>query len=219
MKIGTDGVLLGAWVSLEQDPKKILDLGAGTGVIALQLAQRSSSAQIDAVEIDENAYEQCTENIENSRWADRLFSYHASAQEFATEVDESYDLIVSNPPFYREDYKTPTEARDRARFTDSLPFDHLIGCVYNLLSKSGVFALILPKKEEAAFVEMASEAGLYPQRICRVRGTTTSEEIRSLIEFSFRKTKTKEEELIIENKRHDYTEDYIELVKDFYLKM
>lgn len=219
MKIGTDGVLLGAWVSLEQIPEKILDLGAGTGVIALQLAQRSASAQIDAVEIDENAYEQCVENFENSLWGDRLFCYHASAQEYATEIDEAYDLIISNPPFYREDYKTPTEARDKARFTDALPFDHLIGCVYNLLSEKGVFALILPKKEEATFIEMASEAGLYPQRICSVRGTTTSEEIRSLIEFSFRKTIIKEEELIIENKRHDYTDNYIELVKDFYLKM
>ena len=219
MKIGTDGVLLGAWVTLEQEPDCILDLGTGTGVIALQLAQRSAANTIDAVEIDANAFEQCIENFENSSWGDRLFCYHASAQEFATEIDEVYDLIISNPPFYQEDYRSKTDARDKARFTEALPFNQLIGCVHALLADSGIFALILPFKEEISFIEMASEAGLFPKRICRVRGTTSSKIVRSLIEFSFHRTAPKKEELIIENWRHDYTEDYIKLVKDFYLKM
>jgi len=219
MKIGTDGVLLGAWVSLDLNPGHILDIGPGTGIISLQLAQRSSFASIDAVEIDDAAFEQCTDNFENSLWADRLFCYHASAQEFATEMDESYDLIVSNPPFYSEDFKTENTARDTARFNDALPFDHLIGCVYNLLSEDGVFALILPRKEEESFIALASEAGLFPKRICRVRGNTTTEEKRSLIEFSFRSIETEITELIIETERHQYTEAYKNLVKDFYLKM
>ncbi len=219
MKVGTDGVLLGAWVSLEKKPLSILDIGTGTGLIALQLAQRSFADQIDAVEIDDSAYEQCTENFENSSWADRLFCYHASAQEFATEIDEKYDLIVSNPPFYSEDYKTDDPARDKARFNDSLPFDHLITCVQYLLSDNGTFALIIPKKEEDMIIAMASEAGLFANRICRVRGTNTSEEKRSLIEFSFEKTVAKMEQLILENSRHNYTEAYTNLVKDFYLKM
>jgi tRNA1Val (adenine37-N6)-methyltransferase len=219
MKIGTDGVLLGAWASLQNDPESILDIGAGTGVIALQLAQRSPMAQIDALEMDDAAYEQCVENFENSSWADRLFCYHATAQEFAVEMDESYDLIISNPPFYSEDYKTNSEARDLARFNDALPFEHLIGCVYNLLSENGVFALILPRKDEAHFISLASEAGLFPKRICRVKGTPSSEEKRSLMEFSFQSVETKVENLVIELERHQYTSAYKDLVKDFYLKM
>ncbi|RMA66371.1 tRNA1(Val) (adenine(37)-N6)-methyltransferase [Ulvibacter antarcticus] len=219
MKIGTDSVLLGAWISLENNPSKILDIGAGTGILALQMAQRSFAETIDAVEIDNDAFEQCTENFENSPWGDRLYCYHASAQEFATDIDETYDLIISNPPFYSEDFKTESEARDMARFTDSLPFEHLIGCVHALLSKEGEFALILPRKEEEHFISLASEAGLYPNRICRVRGTATSEEKRSLICFSFRSTTTEISSLTIEIERHKYTEDYKNFVKDFYLKM
>lgn len=219
MKIGTDGVLLGAWTSIEENPKSILDLGTGTGIIALQLAQRSFCDQIDAVEIDTDAYEQCTDNFENSPWADRLFCYHASAQEFALEIDETYDLIVSNPPFYSEDYKTDSNARDTARFTDALPFEHLIGCVHHLLSETGTFALILPKKEEENFIALATEAGLFPKRICNVKGTPTSEVKRCLLAFTFQKITPKVEALTIEISRHEYTEDYKNLVQDFYLKM
>ena len=146
MKIGTDGVLLGAWVSLENAPQSILDIGAGTGVIALQLAQRSLAETIDAIEIDDDAYEQCTHNFETSLWADRLFCYHASIQEFVSEmpageagIAETYDLIVSNPPFYTEDYKTERNARDKARFTDSLPFEHLVISAAHLLSEDRNF--------------------------------------------------------------------------------
>ena len=219
MKIGTDGVLLGAWVSLKEEPSTILDIGAGTGVISLQLAQRSHSETIDALEIDQNGYEQCTENFEASPWADRLFCYHASAQEFALEIEDNYDLIISNPPFFTEDYKTQDIARDKARFAESLPFEHLVAVVHHRLSKKGTFALILPKREEVNFIELASDAGLFPKRICRVRGTENTEEKRSMLEFTFKKTEPIIEHLTIEISRHQYTQIYIDLVKDFYLKM
>lgn len=226
MKIGTDGVLLGAWVSLENNPESIIDIGAGTGVIALQLAQRSTAQTIDAVEIDDDAYEQCSENFEASPWGDRLFCYHASIQEFASElndneegIDEKYDLIISNPPFYSEDYKTDNDARDAARFNDALPFQHLLVCASHLLSEKGVFALIIPKKEEGHFIQLASENNLYPQRICDVKGTPTSKAKRVLLEFSFEKVEPTRETLIIEISRHQYTPEYIHLTKDFYLKM
>ena len=226
MKIGTDGVLLGAWVSLAKKPERILDIGTGTGVIAMQLAQRSSTQTIDAIEIDAPAFEQCTENFEASPWSERLFCYHAAIQEFASEIDDTYDLIISNPPFYSENYKPEDKTRDTARFNDALPFQHLLVCAAHLLTDRGRFAVILPKKEEIKFIELAQESGLYPKRICRVRGNVNSEEKRSLLEFSFlskgergREKEIKIESLTIETNRHDYTKDYIQLVKDFYLKM
>ncbi|NNF32076.1 MAG: methyltransferase [Flavobacteriaceae bacterium] len=220
MKIGTDGVLLGAWTSIDNNPQSILDIGSGTGIIALQLAQRSAAPTIDAVELDDNAYEQCSENFEASPWPDRLFCYHASIQEFASEIDETYDLIVSNPPFYREDFKSAAPARDTARFTDTLPFEHLMVCVAHLLSENGKFSLILPQKEQLRLTELATKQRLHPKRICEVRGTPNSEIKRVLMEFStMRPAKIISEELTIEIGRHEYTPKYINLVKDFYLKM
>jgi tRNA1Val (adenine37-N6)-methyltransferase len=224
MKIGTDGVLLGAWASLSHFPRTILDIGAGTGVISLQLAQRDPDAQIDAIEIDEHAFEQCTDNFENSPWGDRLYCYHASLQEFAQELIEeeeqhSYDLIISNPPFYTDHYKTQDEQRDLARFTDALPFEHLIVCAAHLLSESGRFCVILPKKEEEKFVALALEQQLSVLRKCDMRGTSTSPVKRVLLEFSFLQTETISEELVIEIARHTYRDAYKKLVQDFYLKM
>jgi len=219
MKVGTDGVLLGAWTSLNTHPFSILDMGAGTGVISLMLAQRSNAQQIDAIEIDENAYEQCTENFENSSWNDRLFCYHASVQEFAQEIEDQYDVIVSNPPFYTEDYKSQNTQRDLARFADALPFEHLAICASHLLNKEGLFSIILPFREEERFTRIAEKSGLFPLRICHVKGTPTSDIKRSLLEFSFNKVPVETSELVIERSRHQYTKQYINLTKDFYLKM
>ena len=216
MKIGTDGVLLGAWVTVNNKPFSILDIGAGTGIIALQLAQRSNAEMVDALEIDANAYEQCVDNFENSPWGDRLFCYHASLEEFVEEIEGKYDIVISNPPFYSEDYKTTDESRDMARFKDALPFDELIESASQLLSDEGIFAVIIPRKEEENFVKMASEVNLFPNRICRVRGNISSKEKRSMIEFSFEKISAKIENLTIEISRHNYTEEYIKLVQDFY---
>lgn len=224
MKIGTDGVLLGAWASIIHLPNTILDIGAGTGVISLQLAQRDSQAQIEALEIDADAFEQCTENFEQSPWSDRLFCYHASLQEFTQElIDEeeqnSYDLIISNPPFYTETPTTNDLQRNIARFTDALPFEHLVISAAHLLKERGRFSVILPKKEENNFIALAAAQGLFLLRKCDVRGTSTTPIIRVMLEFSFLETDTISEELVIENARHDYTEKYVALVKDFYLKM
>ena len=220
MKIGTDGVLLGAWTPLDHDPFSILDIGTGTGIIALMLAQRSEASQIDALEIDENAYEQSTDNFENSPWNDRLYCFHAGLDEFVEEPEDEYDLIVSNPPFYTEDFKTDNEARDLARFADAMPFEDLIEAAALLLSENGIFAVIVPFKEEKSFIALAKEYELYPVKLTRVKGTPTTEIKRSLLAFSREKTTAFPiGELIIETARHQYTPEYIELTKAFYLKM
>lgn len=219
MKVGTDGVLLGAWAPIDNQPFSVLDIGAGTGILSLMLAQRTNAEQIDAIEIDENAYEQCVENFEESPWSDRLFCFHAGLDEFMEEPEDLYDLIVSNPPFYSEDYKTENEQRDLARFQDALPFSDLIEAAHLLLSENGVFAVIIPFKEEQRFIDLAKDFDLFPFKITRVKGTPTTETKRSLIAFSFAEKTTETNELIIETARHQYTDDYIALTKDFYLKM
>lgn len=219
MKIGTDGILLGAWVKL-RDPYSILDIGAGTGIIALMMAQRSTAEVIDAIEIDDDAYEQCVDNFENSPWGDRLFCYHASLDEFGEEMDEEkYDLIISNPPFFSEDFKSGNKARDLARFADALPFEDLIEYTSTLLSNEGQFAVIIPFSEENKFLEIARDVNLFPNRITHVRGKKNTAIKRSLMQFSFSEGEVQENELVIEINRHEYTADYIELVKDFFLKM
>jgi len=220
MKVGTDSVLLGAWTPVDNHPFSILDIGAGTGVIALMLAQRSAAQQIDALEIDEEAYEQATDNFENSPWSDRLFCFHAALDEFIEEPEDEYDLIVSNPPFYTEDYKTESEQRDLARFADAMPFEDLVEAADMFLSENGIFSVIIPFKEEEKFVALAYQYELYPCKITRVKGTPTTELKRSLLAFSRIENKDFPiDELVIETARHIYTPEYISLTKDFYLKM
>lgn len=219
MKVGTDGVLLGAWCPIDHNPLSVLDIGAGTGILSLMLAQRSQAEQIDAVEIDENAYEQCVENFENSPWGDRLFCFHASLDEFVDEPETAYDLIISNPPFYSEDYKTDDRQRDLARFADALPFEELVEAAALLLSDNGIFAVVIPYKEEEKFIGLAKENELYPFKVTRVKGMPTTAFKRSLIAFSRESKPFWADELAIETARHQYTDPYIALTSDFYLKM
>lgn len=220
MKIGTDAVLLGAWCPIENNPFSILDIGAGSGILSLMLAQRSNAKQIDALEIDEDAYEQCVENFEKSPWSDRLFCFHAGLDEFIAEPEDEYDIIISNPPFYSENYKTADSHRDLARFQDALPFENLVEAVDLLLSEKGIFAVIIPYKEEDQFIDLCAEVELYPVKVTRVKGSDTTPIVRSLLAFKrYELSVLTADELVIEINRHEYTDDYIQLTKEFYLKM
>ncbi|MEO9893372.1 methyltransferase [Aurantibacter sp.] len=225
MKIGTDGVLLGAWVSLNKEPNSILDIGSGTGVIALMLAQRSNAETIDAIEIDEDAYEQCVDNFEVSDWADRMFCYHAAFDELLEEIEDKYELIICNPPFYEPPLSVTNgdvavdSSRKKARFYDALPFDELIHGVSLLLESSGTFATVIPFNEEENFIKMSAQHKLFPKKITRVKGNENAKIKRSLLEFTFHEQEINSNELIIETARHIYTAQYIALTKDFYLKM
>ncbi|HEA29802.1 MAG TPA: methyltransferase domain-containing protein [Leeuwenhoekiella sp.] len=219
MQVGTDGVLLGAWVPLESEPQSILDIGTGTGVIALMLAQRSDAATIDALELDDAAYEQAVENFEESSWGDRLFCYHAHLYEFVTEIDDTYDLLVCNPPFFENGQKTGDNARDQARFEEAMPFELLVSAAAKLVNPQGVFAVILPYARKAEFLNLAAKAELYPFKITNVRGNPEKDFKRVLIALSIKTQDVAEDELTIEKSRHDYTEDYTALTQDFYLNM
>ena len=220
MKIGTDSVLLGAWCPIDNNPFSVLDIGAGTGILSLMLAQRSSAEQIDAIEIDENAHEQCVGNFENSPWSDRLFCFHAGLDEFVEEPEDEYDIIISNPPYYSENYKTDNSQRDLARFQDALPFEDLVEAADLLLSENGIFVVIIPFKEEERFIDLCAEVELFPVKVTRVKGSYNTPIVRSLLAFKrYELSVLEPDELIIEINRHEYTDDYIHLTKAFYLKM
>ncbi len=225
MKVGTDGVLLGAWVQVSVGVDSILDIGTGTGLIALQLAQRCDCPVIDGLEIEPNAFEQAVENFENSPWSDRLFCYHASLQDFEKEMDESYDLIVCNPPFFNNSFPAELESRNLARQGERLEFETLLKCTAAVLSPEGSCAFVLPFDLEKNFLAIAKKYGLAPSRITRVKGSPDSPVKRSLVQLnktSIQGTDANQpdfSDLTIETSRHVYTDEYRDLVKDFYLKM
>ncbi len=216
MKVGTDAVLLGAWASIK-NATTILDIGTGTGVISLMLAQRNEKATITAIEIEEKAYQQALFNFQNSKWASRFTMEHISFEDF--QPTHSFDCIISNPPFFDNHHFSTNHKRTLARHTSSLSYECLIKKSARLLTKSGLFHVIIPFQSEEHFIQLAQKENLFPTTILRVRGRHHTPLKRSLLTFSFTTTSTQTNELVIEKSRHDYTVDYIDLTKDFYLKM
>ncbi len=214
MKVGTDGVLLGAWADVA-GTKTILDIGTGTGLIALMMAQRSA-ATIDAIDIDEDAVTQAENNVAQSPWANRIIVYHASIQQFIPE--QLYDLIVSNPPFFENSLKSNDASRNLARHNDSLGFIELIFSANNYLKENGKFCIVLPTEEAQQFIQMARTQRLYCNKICYVHPTPEKPAKRYLMQFEKKKGKLEEEQLVIEaNGRHQYSEAYQQLTGAFYL--
>lgn len=215
MKVGTDGVMLGAWVSID-DANRILDIGTGTGLIALMLAQRTK-AVIDAVEIDEPSAQQAIENVNNSRWKGRITIYCKSFQHFANEANVKYDLIVSNPPYFIKSLKSPEVSRTVARHNELLPHNELIEGINTVLSETGKFAGIFPYVEGNIFVAKASIYGLFCTKRVNVLGKAKDPVKRLLLEFERKPKALVEESFCIRGENDEYTAEYIQLTKNFYL--
>lgn len=217
MKVGTDSILLGAWVNCE-NANNVLDVGTGTGVLALQIAQRSK-AKITGIEIDLNSANQAKENIEISPWHDRIRIIHTSLQEFNSNGNK-FDLIISNPPFFQNSLQAPDVSRTNARHNLSLNPDDFIVSTKLLLSDNGILALIWPLEEGERFILRANENNLYCHRKAYVKPNPVKKPHRILMEFVFNKCITQTEEIAIENgTRHQYTEEYKKLTKPFYLNV
>lgn len=218
MKVGIDGVLLGAWTDVKE-AGRILDIGTGSGLIALMLAQRSH-ADITAIDIDGDAVIQARENFESSPWNNRLIAQQIPLQEFVLYSKSGFDLVVTNPPFFVNSMKAPDNQRNTARHTDTLTHIELIDCVVKLLNKNGRLCLILPVKEGEDCINYALSIGLYCQKRVTIYPKPGAEAKRLLIELSYRKTACNYSNLTIETgERHRYTEDFIALAKDYYLKL
>ena len=221
MKVGTDGILLGSWANILGN-SQILDIGTGTGLLALMLAQRSQSSintVIDAVEIDHDAYLQATDNVKRSPWCDRIDVYHASIQDFAANHFKQYDLIISNPPFFENAYKSSQESRTLARHNDSLLQTDILQITAQLLKSNGHLAVIYPTDLANNFQDKAKAFNLFCDRKVYVKPTPKSSVKRILLELSKTKSLCQENMLTIEEEKHIYTKDYINLVKDFYLNL
>lgn len=216
MKVGTDGVLLGAWAEL-RDAQNILDIGTGTGLIALMTAQRCPLAHIEGVEIDLDAAQQARENVLASPWAGRIEIHHTSITNFTP--GHLFDRIVCNPPFFTNSTKTPDQQRTIARHSDTLPQQLLLESVHRLLQKDGSFSVILPPDESNSFIKLALQFDLHPSHITYVHPTPAKDPKRYLIRFKHAPQFFTCDHLIIEYFRHQYSEEYVCLTKSFYLNM
>jgi len=217
MKVGTDAVLLGAWANVSH-ANRILDIGTGSGVVALMLAQRSSNLIcIDAVEIEKEDAIQARENIVHSPWSDRISVHEIPIQKFSSEL--KYDLIVSNPPYFNNSFQPPDKKRLHTRHTISLDFTELLSSVARLLQPGGRFNVILPFVEGLEFIQLAKKQKLFCSRQWSFRPRKEKMIERWLLEFQFDPTKTEEGEVIHYKETEDWTEEYKALTKDFYLKL
>lgn len=215
MKVGTDGVLLGAWSSVK-NAQRILDIGTGTGLVALMLAQRSN-AFIVALEIDCAAAKQATENVVRSPWQDRIEVLQVDFKQYTSTT--CFDVIVSNPPYFVDSLKCPDQQRNAARHNNELTYEDLFSGVSQLLSKDGEFTVVVPTDVSDSIKEVASNHSLYPCRQLNVITKPGLPPKRTLITFVFKKQECRTEELLIELTRHQYSKEYIELTREYYLKM
>lgn len=215
MKVGTDGTLLGAWAMNLKEKGSILDIGTGTGLIALMMAQRFPKAHIVGIDIDPKAVGQAKENVSVSPFSERIDIVQTDIRDY---VSEPFDTIVCNPPFFIDSLKCPDKQRNLARHTQSMSYVTLMKSAYRLLDADGIFSLIIPSDYRSRLEEEAALAGFVPSRICSVKTTPSKAPKRQLMEF--KKTSVLQVNIeigVLENSANKRSEWYQNLVKDFYL--
>ena len=217
MKVGTDGVLLGAWVDGALIGDRVLDIGTGTGIIAIMLAQKNPEAQIYAIERDENAFQQATGNVAICPWSNNIHVYHIDLAQYLLSSGNAYSTIVCNPPYFIKGWQVDNPGRKLARDAEHLPHDLLIAAAKQLLTVDGNLWIVLPKQEGELFITTALQGELY---CCNKTQVFTKPGIaakRLLLRFSNQKTVVEENELLIADEQNNYTDAYKALTKDFYL--
>ncbi len=221
MKVGTDGVLIGAWCSIPSGAKHILDVGCGSGLIAIMLGQRTEAADtaITAIDIDSSSCQQATDNAQQTEWGSRISTKNISLQDFCKTSNSKFDLIVSNPPFFVDSLKAPDKTRNNSRHCDTLTHEELLRCASRMLNDRGVLSVILPSAEAQQLVQISPIYGMTTNRICHVGSSARKRDIRRMVEL----TKTSKiiscqnTELLI-HEGSDYSEEYKNLTRDFYLR-
>ncbi len=217
MKVCTDSCILGAYAAVT-GANKILDIGTGTGLLALMLAQRSNAA-IDAVEIDREASEQACQNVLQSPFKDQITVLHTSIQAFSVSTTKQYDLIISNPPFFSNHLKRETLAQNIALHGQSLQLSELAIIASHLMYKAGTFIVMLPVYEMSILEEAASCVKLYPFQKLHILEKQNGRHIRVITSFSFTEGPSKEDTLYIKNEAGTYSKEFISLLKPYYLYM
>lgn len=219
MKVTTDSCILGAWAArnIDRSAKKILDIGSGTGLLMLMIAQQSE-AEIYGVEKDPAAFQQGVQNIKASPWDERLFNYSADINQFTIPVQ--FDFIISNPPFYDNQLQGPLREKNLAHHSTDLSFEALLASIKKLLSDSGRFAILIPYYRTEALIQLAATENFFPQKIVVISATSLHTPSRTIILFSshFSDTVT-EEKFVIKNESGEYTDEFKILLKDYYLHL
>ena len=209
MKVGTDGVLLGAWASLPGPGSRVLDVGTGTGLIALMLAQRNKDMVVDALEIDPSSARQANENFKNSPWKERIHCIQSSFKEYSSQCKRRYVLIICNPPYFSGSSKTPSKEKNLARHDDSLSLEDLLRGSVSLMKNTAIISLILPVQKEKKAIELITEHNLYCNRLTKVKPAPGKSRKRVLMEFSYIPGEFIEDDLTIETEnRHIYSNKF-----------
>jgi len=218
MKVGTDAVLLGIWTELG-GVKDVLDIGTGCGIISLLLAARSISVKVDAVETDSNSFEEANGNFSASPFAGRLQVFHADINYLVPDSGKKYDLVVSNPPFFINDHRPEHTGRKLARHTDTLHYDQLVEAVLRFLKPEGHFSVVLPYRESKVFLALAEQSGLHLQRRMLIFPKPCKEPNRVNLLLGTSAAALETEKFIIRNEDGSFTQQYLDMVKGYYLSL